>query len=111
MHQFQVLSHTLLRMAEERMPGIGQTTAPLFSNIGDTSGMTGAEIAVLTGELTEVGWAALKRMDALMKNKTHMKAFIKNSDELSMLLLKEQSFEIVGMLENANILAAQKQIQ
>ncbi|WAQ93369.1 hypothetical protein PtA15_18A429 [Puccinia triticina] len=111
MHEFQVLCHTLLRMVEDRVSGIGLTTAPSFPDVRDISRLNGAEIAVLVGELAEVGWAALKRMDGLLKTKTHSKAFSGNSDELSMILFKERLFELVGMLEDANLVAARTQIR
>ncbi|WAQ89815.1 hypothetical protein PtA15_11A506 [Puccinia triticina] len=111
MHEFQLVCYSLLRMVEERVPGICHTMASSFPGVADTSGLNGAEMAVLVCELAEVGWAALKRIDGLLKAKAHSKAFIGNSDELSMILFEERLFELVGMLENANMLAPRKQIR
>ncbi|WAQ81664.1 hypothetical protein PtA15_1A1006 [Puccinia triticina] len=55
----------------------------------DTSRMNGAEMVVLIGELVEVGWAALKRMDNLLKVVKNSKEFVSKSDKLSMALFKE----------------------
>ena len=111
MNRFQEVCFALLRMVEDRIPGISHTVAPMFRGVDDTSSMKGAEAAVLVGEMVEVGWGAFKRMDDLLKVVKNSKMFVSKSNVLSMGLFKERLFEIVGVMEEATILAPRVQLR
>ncbi|KAA1078855.1 hypothetical protein PGTUg99_009668 [Puccinia graminis f. sp. tritici] len=111
MNRFQEVCHTLLRMVEERSPGLSQTLPSTFPGVDDTSRMSRSQLGVLINELQAVGWGALKQIDRLLKADKHSKAFVANSTELTMGFFKERCYEIVGMLEEAAILAARVQLR
>ncbi|KAA1113615.1 hypothetical protein PGTUg99_008285 [Puccinia graminis f. sp. tritici] len=111
MNRFQEVCHTLLRMVEERLPGLSQTLPSAFPGVDDTSRMSRSQLGVLISELQAVGWGALKRMDRLLKTDKHSKSFVTNSTELSMGLFKERCYEVMGILEEGAILAVRVQLR
>ncbi|WAQ89613.1 hypothetical protein PtA15_11A303 [Puccinia triticina] len=111
MNRLQEVCHALLQSVEDRLAGFTKTVAPAFPGISNTSRMNGAKMTVLIGELVEVGWAALKRMDDLLKVVKNSKEFVSKSDEFSVALFREQLFEVVGVLEEGKVLAPRVQIR
>ncbi|OAV85973.1 hypothetical protein PTTG_30155 [Puccinia triticina 1-1 BBBD Race 1] len=111
MNWFQVTSHTLLQSVEEQLPGRRHTTTPSFPGVENTGRMSGLEVAVLVRELQDVGRQALTQLDGLLRIAKNSKAFVASSTEPSMDLFKERCYKIVGIIEEAGVLAPRVQVQ
>ncbi|OAV95231.1 hypothetical protein PTTG_26746 [Puccinia triticina 1-1 BBBD Race 1] len=111
MNQFQGVCHSLLRLVEERVPGISHTTTPSFMGVDNTGRMSGLELGVLIGDLQVAGLGALKRMQGLLRGVQNSKNFVANSTDVSMDLFKERCYEIVGILKETLVLAARVQVR
>lgn len=111
MNRFQVVCHALLQSVEEQVPGRRHTITPSFPGVEATGRMSSSEVALLVGELLDVGRAALVQVDGLLRLKKNLKAFAAGSTELSMELFKERGYELVGILEDAGVLTPRVQVR
>ncbi|WAQ85017.1 hypothetical protein PtA15_5A590 [Puccinia triticina] len=111
MNHFQLICNTLLRLVEERSQGHPHTLPPVFLGMGDTLRLSNAELWVIISEMQGVALAALKKTLGLLKVDKHSKAFVANSNELSVASFKERCYEVVGLLEEAKVLAARVQVR
>jgi len=110
MERFKDVGLTIGQMVENGTAS-RSTLLASFSSAGNPGDMCRRQLDSLIFDLQSVGWEGLNRAHKLLKKGNLKDHFCKTATTSTMQILREACFEMVGLLEDAGILVAAKQIR
>jgi len=111
MNQFKETAQQLVKMIEKHCSGVVGTLPTSLLGIDSTATMNRKEIDYLMTQLQDAAISSLKRANELLKNAKHRSSFALDTTESTMVRFKDLCFQLVDMLEDAEVLVARKQVR